>query len=193
MGNSTGKANKNKTTTKSSQNNIKKERRWNKREQKGTSNTRKNNSTTWKNKPEAAGERRKNKEISTKGKTIQTKQDFLKQRNKILSTIGREWHENIRTNGCQRNRTILDENMAMKKHNENAEWINNITRELEGLEDGPKTEIHIDLLKTTLKRISNWKTPDHDGIHDFWFKKFINSENVRPDTNLADRKRRSIT
>ena len=55
-----------------------------------------------------------------------------------------------------------------KRHNENAEWINNITREL----DGPKTEIHIDLLKKTLKRISNWKTPGHDGMHGFWFKKF---------------------
>ena len=33
--------------------------------------------------------------------------------------------------------------------------------------------INIDLLKTTLKRIWNWKTPGHDGIHSFWFKKFI--------------------
>ena len=40
-----------------------------------------------------------------------------------------------------------------KKHYENAEWISNITRELEGLEEDPKMEIHIDLLKTTLKRI----------------------------------------
>ena len=24
----------------------------------------------------------------------------------------------------------------------------------------------------TLKRISNWKAPGHDGIHGFWFKKF---------------------
>ena len=29
-----------------------------------------------------------------------------------------------------------------KKHNEKAEWINNITRELEELEEGPKAEIH---------------------------------------------------
>ena len=29
----------------------------------------------------------------------------------------------------------------LKKHNENAESINNITRELDGLEEGPKTEI----------------------------------------------------
>ena len=59
-----------------------------------------------------------------------------------------------------------------KKHNEKAERINNITREIEGLERGPKVEIHIDLLKTTLKRISNWKTPGYDGIHGFWFTKF---------------------
>ena len=39
-----------------------------------------------------------------------------------------------------------------RKHNEEAEWINNITKELEGLEEGPKAEIHIDLLKTTLKK-----------------------------------------
>ena len=54
----------------------------------------------------------------------------------------------------------------------NAEWINNITRELEGLEKGPKMEIHVDLLKTTLKRISNWKASGQDIIHGFWFKKF---------------------
>ena len=59
-----------------------------------------------------------------------------------------------------------------KKHNDNAEWISNITREIEGLEEGPETEIHIDLLKTTLKRISNWKMPGHDGKHGFYFKKF---------------------
>ena len=44
-----------------------------------------------------------------------------------------------------------------QKHNEKAEWINNMTRELEELEEGPKVEIHSDLLKTTLKKISNRK------------------------------------
>ena len=63
-------------------------------------------------------------------------------------------------------------NQKKKKHNEKAEWINNMTRELEGLEEGPKAEIHSYLLKTTLKKISNWKTPGHDGIHGFLFKKF---------------------
>ena len=59
-----------------------------------------------------------------------------------------------------------------KQQNEKAEWITHITRELEQLEEGPKAEIHTDLLKTTLKKVSNWKTPGHDGIHGFWFKKF---------------------
>ena len=47
--------------------------------------------------------------------------------------------------------------MAIKKHNEKAEWINNITRVLEGLEVGPKAEIHTDLLKTTLKKYQTEK------------------------------------
>ena len=40
-----------------------------------------------------------------------------------------------------------------QKHNEKAEWINHITRELEELEEGPKAEIHTDLLETTLKKV----------------------------------------
>ena len=46
-----------------------------------------------------------------------------------------------------------------------------MTRGLEGLEEGLKAEIHIELLKKTLKKISNRKTPGHDGIHGFWFNK----------------------
>ena len=73
-------------------------------------------------------------------------------------TPGRRWYENIPTNGCQRNRTILDKNIATKIHNEKAEWINNMTSELEGFEEGKK---------------SNRKTPGHDEVHGIWFKKFI--------------------
>ena len=47
-----------------------------------------------------------------------------------------------------------------------------MTRELERIEDGPKAEIHIELLKKILDKISTWKTPRHDGIHGYWFKKF---------------------
>ena len=43
------------------------------------------------------------------------------------------------------------------EHNKKAEWISNMTKELEVFEEGPKAEIHIDLLKTSLKRHLNGK------------------------------------
>ena len=39
-----------------------------------------------------------------------------------------------------------------REHKEKAEWISNMTKELEGLEEGQKAEIYIDLLKTMLKK-----------------------------------------
>ena len=76
---------------------------------------RKNNGKTWVDKPEGSSETRKTEEVSTKGKTIQTKRVIPKQRKFFLSTIGRAWHKNIPTTRRQRNRTILDENMATEK------------------------------------------------------------------------------
>ena len=55
----------------------------------------------------------------------------------------------------------------------------NMTKELEGLEEDPKAEIHIDLLNATLRKISNWKTPGYDGIHGFCFKKFISIHDIK--------------
>ena len=39
------------------------------------------------------------------------------------------------------------------------------------LDKGPLLNIHSDGLKTTLKKIANWKTPVLDGINGFWFLK----------------------
>ena len=41
--------------------------------------------------------------------------------------------------------------------------------ELQILEEGYQMNIYHDGLKTTLKKIANWKTPDLDGTHWFWF------------------------
>ena len=60
-----------------------------------------------------------------------------------------------------------------RKHNEKAEWINSMTWELGGLEEGPKAEIYFDLLRKTLKKISNWKTQGHEWIQGLSFKKSI--------------------
>ena len=58
-----------------------------------------------------------------------------------------------------------------REDNKKVEWISNMGKELERLEEGPKAKIHIDSVRTTLKEIPNWKTPDHDSIHGFWIKK----------------------
>ena len=41
--------------------------------------------------------------------------------------------------------------------------------ELQMFEENPQGNIHPDGLKVTHKKIVNWKTPDQDGIHGFWF------------------------
>ena len=65
-------------------------------------------------------------------------------------------HDHIPTSEFQGNKTILEQ----------AEWISKIEKNLQGLEEGPKAKIHIDLFRATLIKISNWKTPGHNGIQE---------------------------
>ena len=58
---------------------------------------------------------------------------------------------------------ILDQNMATKKHNEKTEWINNMTRELEGLGEDRKAEIPI-YSKRHLKR---YQTGKHQAMMEY--------------------------
>ena len=39
--------------------------------------------------------------------------------------------------------------------NRKVEWIINMGKELEGLEEGPKAKIHLDSLRGTLKKVPN--------------------------------------
>ena len=151
MGSSTG--NPDKKSTKTSQNG-KTERSWNRWEENWKDNTRKNNSTTWGNKPEGSGERRETKKISIKGKTLQTKQDIPKLRKKIFIS---NWKGmTYQQPDARETERFWMKIWQPKKHIEKAEGINDLTREL-GLEEGPKAEMHIELLKKTLKKITNWK------------------------------------
>ena len=50
-------------------------------------------------------------------------------------------------------------------------WINNINKELNGLEEDPEVIILLELLSTRLKILSNWNSPSHYGIYRFWFQK----------------------
>ena len=128
----------------------------------------KHNSTTWGNQPESTCQGRM-KRYRQRVKQYRKNRTFQNNERKFYQQLG---GSNTKTYQQPDIKEILDKIWQPKKHNENAEWINNITRELEGLKEGLKMEIHVDLLKITLKRITNWKAPSHDGIHCFWLKKF---------------------
>ena len=168
MWSSTGNPDKKSTKTSQNGKTEKSEDIW---EENETDNTRKNNFKTWGNKAEGSSERRNTKGISAKSKKIQIKQYIPKERNKILSTIGWAWHKNTQPEARETER-FWTKIWQPEKHNEKAEWINDMARELEGLEESHKAEVHIELLKKTLKKISNWKMTWHNGIYEFWFKKF---------------------
>ena len=58
-----------------------------------------------------------------------------------------------------------------KKHKEKAKWESNMTKDLEGLKEGQKAEIHIDLFKTTHKNI------ELENARSWWNTWFLNSRN----------------
>ena len=51
-----------------------------------------------------------------------------------------------------------------RDHSRTTKWINR-KKEMRGLEESPKINKHLDSLRATLKKIPNWKTADHDGMH----------------------------
>ena len=52
-------------------------------------------------------------------------------------------------------------------------------KELEVFEEYSKAKIHVDSLRETFKKVPNWKTPSHDGIHGYWFKNSLPSRRDR--------------
>ena len=48
-----------------------------------------------------------------------------------------------------------------------------MTKEFDGLKKRSESRNTHRFTQKDTKKISNWKTPGHDGIHGFWFKKFI--------------------
>ena len=76
-----------------------------------------------------------------------------------------------------------------KEHNRKVEWINCIEKELEGVEKGPETILHLESLREILKTVMNWKVPGHDGfclkmltsIHDRLALEILRDKNTRVD------------
>ena len=97
---------------------------------------------------------------------------FQNNERKFYQQLGGDDNKTYQQSNAKETERFWTKIWQRKQHNEKAEWINHITRELEQLEEGPKDEIPTDLFKTTLKKVSNWKTPGHDRIDGFWFKTF---------------------
>ena len=52
-----------------------------------------------------------------------------------------------------------------KEYDGNAKWINDMQKEFEEFEEGPEANIHMESVRTTFKKVPNWKTPGHNGIY----------------------------
>ena len=93
----------------------------------------------------------KRKRYRERVKEMQTKQDITKQRKDILPTIGGRWHEYEQSD--TRETEQFRSKIWKPRGQQKAEWNINMAKKLEGLEESPKAEIHIDLLRTMLKNI----------------------------------------
>ena len=79
-----------------------------------------------------------------KVKEIQIKQTFTKWKKKFYLQVG----GNDKKTYQQLNASNI---WQLRKRNKKTEWISNIEKDLEGLEEGPKAKVYIDSLRTTLK------------------------------------------
>ena len=105
-------------------------------------------------------------------KTKQYRQNRMFQNNekKFYRQFGGEWAKPYQQAVAREAKRFWSKIWERKDHNEKAEWINNMETELQMFEEGPQVNIRPDVLRATLKKLSNWKTHGLDGIHRFWFK-----------------------
>ena len=58
------------------------------------------------------------------------------------------------------------------KHNDNAEWLKQLERDLNNVEKQDNVEITAASVKKQLKKMASWKSPGPDGLHGYWLKNF---------------------
>ena len=124
----------------------------------------------WGDQPKNTSKRRKTEKVPRQDYTIWTKQDIPKQRKKLFQQLEGEWAKPYQQPDAKEARRFWSKISERRDHNKKAEWINNMETELRMLEESPQVNIHPDGLKATLTKITNWKTPDLDGIHRFLFE-----------------------
>ena len=103
--------------------------------------TSKTKNTTQVNKSKGNGERRETKKISRQDKTIQTKQDIPKERKKILLAEGRDYTKTYQHSDNKETKQFWSKIWKRREHNRKAEWIDNMVKVLEVVEEGHKAKI----------------------------------------------------
>ena len=58
-----------------------------------------------------------------------------------------------------------------ERHAEDAAWLERVKRKLNNVEKQRDLLIDVDMVRSGLRRLSNWKAPGPDGVVGFWFKK----------------------
>ena len=58
------------------------------------------------------------------------------------------------------------------KHNENAEWLKELERDLNNVEKQDNVKITAASLKKQLEKMASWKSPGPDDLHGYWLKNF---------------------
>ena len=79
-----------------------------------------------------------------------TKQYIPKQRKKILPASRGRIGEDIPTTGCEGDKKCWSKIWERRVNYKKAEWINNMEKELQILEEDHKVDIHLDSLKATV-------------------------------------------
>ena len=56
------------------------------------------------------------------------------------------------------------------KHNEDAEWLRELEKDLGDIEQQEDIIIDLSSVRAKLKKVPNWKSPGPDGVQGFWLK-----------------------
>ena len=111
------------------------------------------------------------KDIEIKVKQYRKNRTFQNNEKKFYLQIGGDDKKKYQQPDAREAKQFWRKKWQPREYTKKAEWASNMGKELERLEEGPKAKMQIDSPRTTIKKIPNWKTSVHDGIHGFWFKK----------------------
>ena len=64
-------------------------------------------------------------------------------------------------------------------HNEGAEWLRNVEEQLADVEKQNGVKITVESVRKCIRKIANWKSPEPDGVQDYWIRRALEKKGVR--------------